>query len=87
MQVTEKGQITIPKQLRDASGILPGSHVSFVLEGGKIIIQKAGTGTDDRRAALRAAAARVRASLDEPFRQMDGEAIMTFLRPDGDDHA
>lgn len=87
MQVTEKGQVTIPKRLRDAAGILPGSHVSFAIEGGKIIIQKAGTGTDDRRKALRAAAARVRTSLDQPFKQMDSEAIMTFLRPDDDGHA
>ena len=86
MQVTEKGQITIPKRLRDAVGILPGSQVSFVLDGGKIIIQKAGTGTNDRRAALRAAAAKVRTSLDQPFRQMDSEAIMAFFRPD-DEHA
>jgi AbrB family looped-hinge helix DNA binding protein len=87
MQVTEKGQITIPKRLRDATGILPGSQVSFALEGGKIIIQKVGTGTDDRRKALRTAAARVRTSLDKPFRQMDSEAIMAFLRPDDDDRA
>jgi AbrB family looped-hinge helix DNA binding protein len=86
MQVTEKGQITIPKRLRDAVGILPGSQVSFVLDGGKIIIQKACTGTNYRRAALRAAAAKVRTSLDQPFRQMDSEAIMAFLRPD-DEHA
>ncbi|NYT24334.1 AbrB/MazE/SpoVT family DNA-binding domain-containing protein [Alcaligenaceae bacterium] len=86
MQVTEKGQVTIPKRLRDAAGILPGSQVSFTLEGGKIIIQKTGMGTDDRRKALRAAAAKVRKSLDEPFRQMDSEDIMAFLRP-GDDHA
>ncbi|MFA7505418.1 MAG: AbrB/MazE/SpoVT family DNA-binding domain-containing protein [Burkholderiaceae bacterium] len=87
MQVTEKGQVTIPKRLRDAAGILPGSRVSFTLEGGKIIIRKAGTGTDDRRKALRVAADRVRKSLDAPFRQMDGEAIMAFLRPDDDSDA
>lgn len=86
MQVTGKGQITIPKRLREATGILPGSRVSFAVDGGKIIIQKVGTGTDDRRAALRAAAARVRSSLDQPFRQMDSDAIMAFLRPD-DEHA
>ncbi len=85
MQVSEKGQITIPKRLRDAAGILPGSQVSFLLDGGKIIIQKASTETDDRRTMLRAAAARVRTSLDQPFRQMDGEAIMAFLRPN-DEH-
>jgi len=85
MQVTEKGQVTIPKRLRDAAGILPGSQVSFALEGGKIIIQKIGMRTDDRRKVLRAAAAKVRKSLDEPFRQMDSEDIMAFLRP-GEDH-
>lgn len=87
MQITEKGQVTIPKRLRDAAGILPGSQVSFSLEGGKIIIRKAGMGTDDRRKSLRAAAARVRKSLDESFRQMDSEGIMAFLRPDDDGHA
>jgi AbrB family looped-hinge helix DNA binding protein len=87
MQVTEKGQVTIPKRLRDAAGILPGSQVDFVLEGSTIIVRKAGMGTADRRKALRAAAAKVRASLDKPFRQMDGEEIMAFLRPDEDDHA
>lgn len=86
MQVTEKGQVTIPKRLRDAAGILPGSQVSFALDGGKIIIRKVGTGTNDRRKSLRAAAAKVRSSLDEPFRQMASEDIMAFLRPD-DDHA
>ncbi|WP_193073478.1 AbrB/MazE/SpoVT family DNA-binding domain-containing protein [Pseudomonas sp. FME51] len=87
MQVTEKGQVTIPKRLRDAAGFLPGSQVAFSLEGGKIIIRKTGMGTDDRRKSLRAAAAKVRKSLDEPFRQMDSEEIMAFLRPDDDDRA
>lgn len=85
MQVTEKGQITIPKRLRDATGILPGSQVSFSLEGGKIIIQRVGTGMDDRRAALRAAAAKVHGTLDASFRQMDSADIMAFLRPDDHD--
>jgi len=87
MQVTEKGQVTIPKRLRDAAGILPGSRVSFALEGGKITIQKMSTGIDDRRKALRMAAKRVRTSLDTPFRKMDSEAIMAFLRPDDEGHA
>ncbi|MBN9429136.1 MAG: AbrB/MazE/SpoVT family DNA-binding domain-containing protein [Burkholderiales bacterium] len=84
MQVTEKGQVTIPKRLREAAGILPGSQVSFSLEGGKIVIRKIGTGTDDRRKSLRAAAAKVRKSLDAPFKQMSSKDIMAFLRPDDD---
>jgi AbrB family looped-hinge helix DNA binding protein len=87
MQVTEKGQVTIPKRLREAAGILPGSQVAFTLEGGKIIIRKVGTGAADRRQSLRAAAAKVRKSLDAPFRQMDSEDIMAFLRPDDDGRA
>ncbi len=55
MHVTEKGQVTIPKHIR-----LAGSEVSFSLEGSKIVITPVGTGAkDDRRAKLRAAAARV----------------------------
>ena len=87
MQVTDKGQVTLPKRLRDAAGFLPGSQVTFSLEGGKIIISKTGMGTDDRRKSLRAAAAKVRKSLDESFRQMNSDDIMAFLRPDGDDCA
>lgn len=30
MRVTEKGQVTIPKQVRDQLGIGPGSEVDFV---------------------------------------------------------
>ena len=67
MQVTEKGQVTIPKHIRVAAGVGPGSEVSFSLDGSKIVITPMGTGVkDDRRAQLRAAAARVRASLKQP---------------------
>lgn len=30
MRVTEKGQVTIPKEIRDRLGIVPGSEVDFV---------------------------------------------------------
>jgi len=33
MQVTEKGPVTIPKHIRVAAGVVPGSEVSFSLEG------------------------------------------------------
>lgn len=41
MFVTEKGQVTIPKRIRTAAGVLPGSEVAFSLEVGKIVISKA----------------------------------------------
>ena len=83
MHVTEKGQVTIPKHIRLAAGVAPGSEVSFSLEGSKIVITPVGTGVkDDRRAKLRAAAARVRGSLSPEFRQMGAAEIMNFLRGD-----
>ena len=86
MHVTEKGQVTIPKHIRVAAGVAPGSEVTFSLEGSKIVITLVGTGVkDDRRAKLRAAAARVRGSLSPEFRQLGAEEIMNFLR--GDDVA
>ena len=81
MQVTEKGQVTIPKHIRVAAGVAPGSEVSFSLEGSKIVMTPVGTGVkDDRRAKLRAAAARVRGSLSPEFRQLGADEIMAFLR-------
>ena len=86
MHVSEKGQVTIPKHIRIAAGVAPGSEVSFSLEGSKIVITPVGSGiTDDRRAMLRAAAARVRASLKPEFKQLGADEIMTFLR--GEDAA
>ena len=83
MHVTEKGQVTIPKHIRVAAGVAPGSQVSFSLEGSKIVITPVGTGVkDDRRAKLRAAAARVRGSLSPEFKQLGADDIMAFLRGD-----
>lgn len=83
MLVTEKGQVTIPKHIRQAAGVAPGSAVSFSLEGSKIVITPVGTAVqDDRRAKLRAAAARVRRSMSLEFQQLGAEEIMNFLRGD-----
>jgi AbrB family looped-hinge helix DNA binding protein len=81
MHVTDKGQVTIPKNIRIAAGVAPGSEVTFSLEGSRIVITPVGTGLkEDRRARLRAAAARVRASMDPRFKQLGADEIMTFLR-------
>lgn len=81
MHVTEKGQVTIPKHIRVAAGVAPGSEVLFSLEGSKIVITPVGTGIrEDRRERLRVAAARVRGSLKPEFKQLGADDIMTFLR-------
>ena len=38
--VTSKGQVTLPKQIRDALGLRPGSEVEFELEEGRVILRK-----------------------------------------------
>ena len=81
MLVTDKGQVTIPKHIRTAAGVVPGSEVSFSLDGGKIVITPVASHVrNDRRAKLRAAAAKVRRSFNSEFRQMGAQEIMNFLR-------
>ena len=42
--VTTKGQVTIPKQVRDLLGIKPGSSVAFeVAEDGRVLLRYSGT--------------------------------------------
>lgn len=40
MKVTEKGQVTIPKDIRDALGIGAGSEVDFEVRRGTIVVRK-----------------------------------------------
>ena len=39
-RVSEKGQVTIPKQLRERLGIRPGEVLDFEEEGGRLIARK-----------------------------------------------
>jgi antitoxin PrlF len=39
--VSEKGQVTIPKSMRDRLGIRPGEAVEFREERGRLIVEKA----------------------------------------------
>lgn len=85
MFVTEKGQVTIPKHIRAAAGVAPGSEVSFSLEGSKIVITPISTSVrNDRREKLRVAAGRVRSSLSAEFKQLGADEIMDFLRGEGE---
>lgn len=84
MLVTDKGQVTIPKHIRIAAGVGPGSEVTFSLEGSRIVITPVASHVrDDRRAALREAAARAHATMAPEFRRMSTEEIMEFLRGEG----
>ncbi len=38
MRVTSKGQVTIPRDLRQLAGIEPNSEVIFSIENGKLVV-------------------------------------------------
>ena len=85
MRVTNKGQVTIPKHIRAAAGVALESEVSFSLDGGKIVITPVASNVrNDRRAKLRAVAAKVRSSLGPEFKQLGAQEIMDFLRGSDD---
>lgn len=39
MRVTSKGQVTIPRSVRQRLGIFPQSEVEFVMEGNTVILR------------------------------------------------
>jgi AbrB family looped-hinge helix DNA binding protein len=56
--VTVKGQVTLPKSVRDAAGIKPGDRVEVRASGsGAVIIERSGE-KDDYKARLHALAKR-----------------------------
>ena len=54
MRVTEKGQVTIPKDLRDAYGIGAGTEVVFEAADDVIVVRKVAAGPTARSSVGRA---------------------------------
>ena len=72
-----KGQVTIPKQIRDALGLLPGMPVDFAVnQYGEVVIQRAAGAA--KRVPDRFEAARGKA--DVKWRTQD---LMALLRGEG----
>lgn len=42
--ISEKGQITVPKSIRDRLGLKPGQILDFETQGGRMIAKKKGAG-------------------------------------------
>jgi AbrB family looped-hinge helix DNA binding protein len=41
MRITTKGQVTIPQDVRERAGLMPGTDVEFTIEGGVVRLAKA----------------------------------------------
>lgn len=48
--VSDKGQVTIPKRLRDRLGLVPGTELEFDAEDGRLVARK--VLADDRLASV-----------------------------------
>ena len=79
MRVTSKGQVTIPRDLRELAGISANSEVIFGVEDGKItIVAKQGASRiadRDRLARFMAALDRLEGTGDQSLRADDVMAI------------
>jgi AbrB family looped-hinge helix DNA binding protein len=53
MRVTSKGQVTIPKPIRDRVGIRPGTEVEFAVDDGRVVLTKRPSGQGERERRLR----------------------------------
>ncbi len=49
MQVTQKGQVTIPQEIREHFGFLPNTEVEFVVDDGNVILRKKKGGSPFRK--------------------------------------
>jgi antitoxin PrlF len=74
--VTVKGQVTIPKSVRDAAGIKPGDRVEVrATASGAVVIEKPGAASDYRDRLYEVARRR-------PIRGATTDEIMKELRGD-----
>ena len=80
MRVTEKGQVTIPKEIRDHLGIRPGSEVAFVREADKVqlVVNNDDETREHRMRRFREALGRMAGTFDSGG--MDGKDYVDWLR-------
>lgn len=82
--VAERGQITLPKPVRDALGLTKGTTLKVELDGGRIILRK---NVDDALSKLRGRfkLAEGHASTNDALRALRGRAPGDPLPTSGED--
>jgi AbrB family looped-hinge helix DNA binding protein len=87
MKITSKGQVTIPKEIRDRLGLLPGTEVEFIEEKGEARVRKAPGGRsrgEEFVEHLHKAGAGITMSTEEIMRLTRGEDWGTGTLEEGD---
>lgn len=77
--LTSKGQVTIPKRIRDAMRLLPGAPVEFSVNAAGEVVLHPAKPAKDGRTPTRDRFDRVRGRADVPWRT---DALMKLLRAD-----
>jgi len=71
--LTVKGQVTIPKQIRDSLGLKPGARLDFAVnQDGEVVLHKAGNSAKQRINRFEA----VRGKADVKWRTKDLTALL-----------
>ena len=78
MRVTSKGQVTIPKDIRDKLRIVAGSQVEFEDRQGVVVLRLRRDSSDSPRLSFRDWARCVAGRAD--YRGMGGKAYVAWLR-------
>jgi AbrB family looped-hinge helix DNA binding protein len=80
MRVTTKGQVTIPKEIRDRLGIGPGSEVDFIAteDGAKLVAVNQNVSAEEARRRLVETLSGMTGTLD--LGGMTADAYMDWIR-------
>lgn len=81
MRVTSKGQVTIPRDLRELAGIEPNSEVVFSIENGRLTVApKNDPGREQERERLDGLLKTLKRLEGTGDPAMDAEALMRMTR-------
>lgn len=75
MRITSKGQVTVPREIREQAGLLPHTEVEFELDGDTVRIRKARGSEKPTRGAMLVARLRGRGDVS-----MSTDEIMALTR-------
>ncbi len=84
MRITAKGQVTIPQEVRERAGLMPGTDVEFAIEAGAVRLIKT-TRDGPRKTRGQKLVDRLRGGGD--FRMTTDEIIALMRGPPADEDA
>ena len=74
MKITSRGRVTIPRDIREKSGMLPGSEVEVIMEDGRVLLRRgSGKGRSKARGKRVLKRGNLRMITDEILRLFLGE--------------